>query len=76
MNWFERHLNWAYVLGFLATFALCFIASFILVSIDPYVADEVLDLVGYLIGFIIMLPMFIWVLKKKNRILWLLLLTG
>lgn len=76
LNWFYRHLNWTYILGYVVVLVLCFIAGFILGSIDPYVADEILDVVTYLISFIVMLPMSIWVLKRKNRSLWWLLLAG
>ena len=76
MNWFERHLNWTYVLGYIMALVLCFIAGGILGTIDPYIADETLEGIGYLIVLIVMLPMSIWVLKRKNRNLWWLLLAG
>ena len=76
LNWFQRHLNWTYILGYVIVIVLSFIVGFILVGIDPYVADESLDTVGYLMYFIIMLPMSIWVLKRKNRSLWWLLLAN
>ncbi len=76
MNWFQRHLNWTYILGVVVFLVLCFIMGLILGTIDPYVADETLDVVVYLILFIIMFPMSIWVLKRKNRSLWWLLLAS
>ncbi len=76
LNWFYRHLNWTYILGYVLVLVLCFIAGLILGTIDPYVADETVDLVAYLIVFIVMLPMSIWVLKRKKRSLWWLLLAG
>ena len=76
LNWFQRHLNWTYVLGLGATFVLSFIAGVVLYLTDPYATDETAELLGYLIGFLVMLPLSIWVLKRKNRSLWWLLLSG
>jgi len=82
MNWFERHLNWTMVLAWLGTLPVAFIAGFIIamvmVSADPYVSEEALDgagfVTGVIIALVILIPSWGWVLKKKNRSLWWLLL--
>jgi len=76
MNWFKRHLNWTYVLGYIAVFVFCFIVGFVLAVVDPYVSDEVLDVVGYSICIIVLFPLSVWTLKMKNRSQWWLLLAG
>ena len=76
LNWFQSHLNWTYILGYVVVLMLSFIVGFISGTIDPYGYEETIDVVAYLITFIIMLPMSIWVLKRKNRSLWWLLLAG
>jgi len=82
MNWFERHLNWTMVLGYLVAFAVTLIAGAILgivmAVIDPNISEEALEGAIYVIGFIValatLIPIWGWALRKKNQSLWYLLL--
>ena len=75
MNWFQRHLNWTMVLGYLLIYAVsCLVAGIILV-VDYSVSDEAAGTAGNTIGFITFLPIATWVFKQKGRSLWWLLLS-
>ena len=76
MNWFQRHLNWTYVLGWLLTLVLCLILGFVMVMIDPNISDDDLEVMGNLVGGVIMLVVSGWVIIQKGRSLWWLLLSG
>lgn len=77
-NWFARHLNWTAFLTWLALYPISFVAGYILglimVSINPYITDELLAELGYLVGILAsllwLLPTNGWILSKKDRSLW------
>lgn len=81
MNWFQRHLNWTAVLTWVALYPINFLAGVIvglvIVSVDPYISDEALEALGYLAGIaaslVWILPTNGWILRKKARGLWWLL---
>ena len=83
MSWFRRHLNWTVLLAWLAAFGVGFIAAFavgfVMVVADPYVSDEALEGAGYVAsivgGLAVLAPAWGWVLRRKNRSLWWLLLA-
>ena len=82
MNWFERHLNWSAVLSWLASYPITFVAGYILglivIGVDPYMSDEALEGLAYLVGIVValawILPTNGWILKRKSRSLWWLLI--
>jgi len=83
MSWFRRHLNWtallALVLAIAASFVAAFAVGFAMGYADPYVSDEALEGAGYVVGALatlaVLAPSWGWVLRRKNRSLWWLLLA-
>lgn len=73
-NWFERHLNWTWILGW---FTLEFVGGMILVIVaNIYNMSEVTIPLFFVIGFISIISASIYVLRKKSRnLFWLLLVT-
>jgi len=69
-NWFERHLNWTMVLGVVGAYLAVFIAVFAIVLFDPYVSDVALSGIGLIITLVILIPVWGWALRRKNRSLW------
>jgi hypothetical protein len=67
MNWFERHLNWTWLVGFI-------VVSLIVVTFIPYFRIWVISSQSYA-GVFIVLPLSAWVLHRKNRSVWFLLLS-
>jgi hypothetical protein len=83
MNWFQRHLNWTVLLALVGSYALGLMAAFAVgVAIgvaDPYVSLEAAGAAGGVTGVVvylaILVPTWGWVLRRKNRSLWWLLLA-
>ena len=75
-TWFERHLNWTMVLAWVGSYVICVIGGLLLGLTNPYMSEEVLYGIGIIIGLIVILPVGYWVLKKKNRNMWWLLISG
>ena len=67
MNWFQKHLNWTWVLAYL-----------FMVLIQFVIGAEGIEAkgVGSLLGVTIMLPISGWVIVQKGRSLWWILLSG
>ena len=76
MNWFQRHLNWTWVLCLLLTFVVAFVTGFLMAIVDPNVSEDVADVVGWIIYLVVMLPVSGWIIKQKGRSLWWILLSG
>jgi hypothetical protein len=81
MNWFQRHLNWTYVLTYLLAFILAFLPIIVVASAFPDVSvgDDPLSSVvaiGQLVAGIIVLIVNIWVIDQKGRSFGWLLLIG
>jgi len=76
MNWFERHLNWTMVLAWVGGCVIVFIVAFLIALAAPYVPEDELYVIGMLISLVVSLAVGYWVLRKKNRSLWWLLLSG
>jgi hypothetical protein len=73
MNWFQRHLNWTFVLGWV----LALVAGIVVESrIDPSFSDDAAGAVGRLVIFGIVLVVSALVIHRKGRSLWWLLLAG
>lgn len=76
MNWFERHLNWTMVLGWVGAWVIAFIVGFLIALADHYVSEDALDAIGFVIVLVVSLAVGHWVLRKKNRSMWWLLISG
>ena len=77
-NWFARHLNWTTVLSWFGGMAASFVAAFI-VGITTYGSDfQHTEVVAYFAGYTAALAWLLitngWVLRKKGRSEWYLLL--
>ncbi len=72
INWFERHLNWTMVLAWasmhLISLAVIFIAG--LTDIDVSLLT-----MAYIVGLLAPIPVACWVLRKKSRSMWWLLIS-
>ena len=75
MNWFERHLNWTMVLAWVGTYVIIFAVVFFAALVDPNVSEEAAEAMGFIIGLLAPIPVAWWVLRKKNRSLWWLLIS-
>lgn len=75
LNWFERHLNWTLVLTWLAIFPIGFIVGFIMFMFYPYISDESIGGLSVIVGLTWILLTNGWVIKKKRRSLWWLLVV-
>jgi uncharacterized membrane protein YeaQ/YmgE (transglycosylase-associated protein family) len=69
-SWFERHLNWTMVLGFVGAYAGAFVAGLVAVLVDPYVSGDVLYIIGLIVGLSVLVPVWGWALRRKSRSLW------
>ena len=77
-NWFSRHLNWTVVLTWVGALAVSFIAGFI-VGLAMYGSDStrtetIAAFTGYIAALAWLLVTNGWVLRKKGRSEWHLLL--
>ena len=75
MSWFERHLNWTMVLAWVGTYPISFIVGGLAILTDPYISDDILSGIGFTIGLIVSIAVGQWVLRKKNRSMWWLLIS-
>ena len=70
MNWFERHLNWAYIIWQFVSGGMCF---------GGFAVMETVGWLGfslYGIGVLISWGSLFWVLEQKKRSLWWIFLAG
>jgi len=67
VNWFKTHLNWTYVLGHLAGFALGLALSLVLVVADPSVSEDAAAAVSVVVWGVVLYPTSAWVLWQKYR---------
>lgn len=78
INWFQRHLNWAIILGIVGSYLLAFIIAFVLGFLFYELPNDVLEGFGLTIGLLIPIPLISiivgWVLRQKSRRLWWLLM--
>jgi hypothetical protein len=74
MNWFQRHLNWTWLLSVVVGgFIIGFAAGIITAIYDPYGLHMVDDAVTTIISLLNLLVAFLvggCVLRQKNRTLW------
>jgi hypothetical protein len=81
-NWFERHLNWTFIFTLVAIYPFDYLAGLILgiilYSIDPYMLEATVQSFAIVVGLILNIAIIslvgIWVLKKKDRSAWNILL--
>ncbi len=77
-NWFERHLNWTFIITLIAMYPLDYFAGFILgsilYSIDPLMTEETAQafavFICLILNVVIICSVGIWVLKKKAKSAW------
>lgn len=74
-NWFERHLNWTMVLVWLSTYPITFMVALLVIPIDPYISEDALWFIGVIISLAVTIAVGRWVLRKKNRSMWWLLIS-
>lgn len=67
-NWFERHLNW--------TMVLAWAAAWLLTPLAWLVNGRYSAIAGILVLYAVSIAVGSWVLRKKNRSMWWLLLCG
>ncbi|MDD5487262.1 MAG: zinc ribbon domain-containing protein [Dehalococcoidales bacterium] len=80
MNWFERHLNWSWILALAAYYPVylffCLLVGF--VFFDASTSDATIESVCYFLLFVVSIALLVlagWVLSKKGQSLaWLFLL--
>ena len=83
MSWFRRHLNWTALLALVGAYALGWMAAFtvgVAMGVaDPYASLEAAGAAGGVTGVVVYLAVLVptwgWVLRRKNRSLWWLLLA-
>jgi len=76
MNWFERHLNWTMVLAWVGASVIAFAVALLILTANPYVSEDELSAIGFIIALVVSLAVGYWVLRKKNRSMWWLLISG
>jgi len=69
-SWFERHLNWTMFFGLLGAYLAVFVVDLVIILSDPYVSDFALSVIGLIITLAILIPVWGWALRRKNRSLW------
>ena len=75
MNWFERHLNWTMVLAWVGASVIAFAVALLILTANPYVSEDELSAIGFVIGLVVSILVGRWVLRKKNRGMWWLLIS-
>ena len=76
MNWFQRHLNWTWVLAYLLLIVGAFMFGALMGILDPNVSEDAVSVVAQIFGGIFILVVSGWVIRQKGRSLWWLLLSG
>jgi len=74
-NWFERHLNWTMVLAWLSTYPITFIVAFLVILANPYISDDAFLIILVIANLTVIVAIGRWVLRKKNRSMWWLLIS-
>jgi hypothetical protein len=70
INWFQRHLNWTFVLAVLGGYGIAVGVSVFLLLADPTTPDFAFNMVFLGIMAAVTIPVGIWVLRQKGRKLW------
>lgn len=76
VNWFERHLNWSCVLGWLVVMVGAFSFGILMGMLNPDVDADAISVVAEVFGLSFMLLVSGWIIRRKNRSLWWLILFG
>lgn len=67
MNWFEKHLNWTYVLVYVLIIAV----RFLVVAVG---GSDLFFGIIYIVGIVFILIVSGWIIQQKGRSLWWLIL--
>jgi len=77
MNWFQRHLNWTWVIVVLVgSFVIGLVFGLVVGLENPYAlytSYGALYWLSYLLSLLLWIIISVWVLRRKNRSLWWLL---
>ena len=73
MNWFQRHLNWTWVLAYLLILVGAFMFGALMGILDPNVDEDAVGVVAEIFGGIFIIIVSGWVIRQKGRSLWWLL---
>jgi len=73
MNWFQRHLNWTALLALVGSYALGLPGGLAIAFGWPAAVAGAVT--AGVVGFVILVLTWGWVLRRKNRSLWWLLLA-
>ena len=78
MTWFNNHLNWAWLIAFVIGVVLAVIVQTLVLSLGLYdpTVSAVARIIYYLVFLLVLIPASVYVLIKKGRSLWWLLLIG
>ncbi len=78
MKWFSNHLNWTWLITLVTGLILATIFQILVISQDPYdpTVSDIAHIVYYMVIFLVLIPASVYVLIKKGRSLWWLLLIG
>ena len=78
MKWFNNHLNWTWLIALVIGFFLAIVVQIVVLSQDPYdpTVSGIAHIVFYLGLLVVLIPASVYVLVKKRRSLWWLLLIG
>lgn len=74
MNWFERHLHWTYVLSWVLAYGI--VVVFGLIMEKGIITNEPFTLMSFLIPQFIILGVTMWILRRKQRSLWWVLMAA
>ena len=74
ISWFQRHLNWTALLALVGSYALGLMGGFFAVGFGG-AAGVAGAVTAYVVGLIVLILTWGWVLQRKNRSLWWLLLA-
>jgi endogenous inhibitor of DNA gyrase (YacG/DUF329 family) len=74
-SWFERHLNWTTVLAWLGTYPITFIVASLVILANPYISDDAFVVILVIANLAVIVAVGRWVLRKKNRSMWWLLIS-
>ena len=78
VKWFNKHLNWTWLIALVIGFILAIVVQIIVHTQDPYdpKISGIAHIVFYLVLLVVLIPASVYVVVKKGKSFWLLLLIG